>query len=202
MKHSWRIIGASLMLAFVTQSALGQGRPQGGGQGRGERPGREDFRPPGGGGDPIARALDADQDGVISAGEIANAAVALKALDVNNDGKLTVDEIRPRGRGFGRGEGPGGPGGPGGGGEGDFVERIMSNDGNGDGKITREELPERMQRMFDRIDADGDGFIVRAEVEQMSQRFGGGGGQRGPGGPGAQRGQRGGDRPDRPQRPQ
>ena len=46
--------------------------------------------------------------GSIDATEIANAAVALKTLDKNGDGKLTGDEIRPP-------RGPGGPGGPGGG---------------------------------------------------------------------------------------
>lgn len=53
---------------------------------------------------PIIAALDTNQDGVISALEIANAATALKTLDKNGDGKLTGDEyIPPR---------PGGPGGP------------------------------------------------------------------------------------------
>lgn len=44
---------------------------------------------------PIFRALDRDQDGVISADEIANATVALKTLDANGDGRLTPDEYRP-----------------------------------------------------------------------------------------------------------
>jgi hypothetical protein len=44
---------------------------------------------------PIETALDANGDGVIDAAEIANAAVALKKLDKNGDGKLTPDEYRP-----------------------------------------------------------------------------------------------------------
>lgn len=40
-------------------------------------------------------ALDSDQDGVVSAVEIANAAAALATLDANGDGQLTKDEIRP-----------------------------------------------------------------------------------------------------------
>ena len=40
----------------------------------------------------IVKALDANGDGVIDAGEIANASAALKTLDKNSDGKLTRDE--------------------------------------------------------------------------------------------------------------
>ena len=52
-----------------------------------------------------------------------------------------------------------------------FVERIMRNDRNGDGKVTKEELPDFLQRMFDRIDANGDGVIGESEAEKMSERF-------------------------------
>ena len=54
--------------------------------------------------------LDANHDGVIDETEIANASAALKTLDKNGDGKLTMDELmgpRPP-----RGEGPGHPPGP------------------------------------------------------------------------------------------
>ncbi len=47
--------------------------------------------------DPLMAALDTDEDGVLSATEIANAPAALAKLDVNHDGKLTSDEIRPAG---------------------------------------------------------------------------------------------------------
>ena len=40
-------------------------------------------------------ALDANNDGDLSAAEIANATTSLKALDLNADGKLTPDEYRP-----------------------------------------------------------------------------------------------------------
>lgn len=65
---------------------------------------------------PLMAALDANGDGVIDAQEIANAPTALKALDKNNDGKITRDELRPGGEGKGRkhgkkngGETPAGP---------------------------------------------------------------------------------------------
>lgn len=68
----------------------GGGGPGGGGPGpggSGPRGGRP--RPP------IDSALDADQDGVIDAREMANASAALKTLDKNQDGSLTMEEIRP-----------------------------------------------------------------------------------------------------------
>jgi hypothetical protein len=45
--------------------------------------------------DPVMLALDADGDRSLSPAEMANAAVSLKALDANSDGKLTSDELRP-----------------------------------------------------------------------------------------------------------
>ena len=80
----------------------GPGTPGGPG-GPGEGPGR---RPPVM--LPIIAALDANHDGVIDAKEIDNAPAALRTLDKNNDGQLSMDELRPA-------RGPGGPGGPGGG---------------------------------------------------------------------------------------
>ena len=74
----------------------GGGGPEGGGQ----------RQPP-----PLINALDANHDGVIDAAEIANAPAALKKLDKNGDGKLTMDEFRPpRPQGESGGGGPqGGP---------------------------------------------------------------------------------------------
>ncbi len=70
---------------------------------------------------PLLLALDADQDGEVSAAEIENAVAALKTLDKNNDGKLSSEELRPQ---FGFPGGRVGPGGPGDfgppGGPGDF----------------------------------------------------------------------------------
>ncbi|MHC4404468.1 MAG: efflux RND transporter periplasmic adaptor subunit [Planctomycetota bacterium] len=94
----------------------------------------------------------------------------------------------------GRRGGPGGHGGPGGGeGRGPGSGRsLMDNDKDGDGKVSRDEAPERMRDFFDRLDSNGDGFIDSAEIEEMRSRFGrgsgggppGGGSGRGRGGPG------------------
>jgi len=45
----------------------------------------------------VVATLDANHDGVIDAGEIANASRALKSLDKNADGRLSQEELR-RGR--------------------------------------------------------------------------------------------------------
>jgi len=70
-------------------------------------PDREGHHPPP---PPLIAALDANHDGVIDETEIANASTALKTLDKNGDGKLTMDELRPPRP---EGRGPGGPDGEG-----------------------------------------------------------------------------------------
>jgi hypothetical protein len=196
------------------QGGFGQGGPgqkgQKGGPGGqgGNFGGGEGFRPPQ---HPLELALDANNDGVIDAKELANAVTALKKLDKNGDGRITDDEFRPMrpGGGFGGpggqgggqggfggqgGKGPGGPGGKGQGGEpggpegqkgggqapkseGDFVSRLFQNDKNNDGKLTKSELPEAMQSIFERADTNRDGAIDRQEAgvlaERMKSRSGG-----------------------------
>ncbi len=44
-------------------------------------------------------------------------------------------------------------------------------DKDGDGRLTREELPEPLRRNFDRVDADGDGFISRGEDAAFRRRM-------------------------------
>jgi hypothetical protein len=45
---------------------------------------------------PLMAALDANHDGVIDETEIKNASEALRKMDKNGDGKLTLEELRPR----------------------------------------------------------------------------------------------------------
>ncbi len=88
-------------------------------------------RPPGGfiRMHPALSALDADQDGTVSATELANAGDALKSLDKDSDGKLSAEEMRPRMGGRG---GPGGPGGAGGRDPEEMVKSLMEFDQNSD----------------------------------------------------------------------
>ena len=140
---------------------------------------------------PILSALDADQDGTISAKELQNAAKVLGKLDKDNDGQLSREETRMN---FGPGGGPGGdrrgPGGPaeGQGNSDEMVKTLLGFDKNGDGKISKEELPERMQGMFERADANKDGFLSKEELIKVSAQSGRreGGGEKGGRGGGPQ----------------
>jgi Ca2+-binding EF-hand superfamily protein len=138
-----------------------------GGRGDGGRGGF--FRRP----NPIFQALDADGDDIISSAELRKAVAALKKLDADGDGSITLEEVSPQG----------GPGGPGGFDPEQMADRIMQQDKNGDGKLGLNEVDERTMQMFANADTNRDGAIDRAEIlaamEQMRQRFGAG-----PGGPG------------------
>jgi Ca2+-binding EF-hand superfamily protein len=136
---------------------------------------------------PLFAALDTNGDGVIDAEELAAATASLQKLDRNHDGKLTEDEVRPAfgGRGPGGPGGPGmrgGPGGPGGMSVDDIVARMMQFDKNADGKLSKDELPERMAGMMERGDVDKDGFLTRDELVKLAQA------QAARGGPGGERG--------------
>ena len=206
-------LAVGMMMAGDVLAQPPGGRPdgeRGGRRGRfeGERGGRR-FGGPGGPGGisrmlqalPLFAALDDDKDGEISSAEIENAVAALKTLDKNEDGKLSGEELRPEfGRGGfgaggpGRGGFGGGPGGPGGDPEA-MVDRLMEMDKNGDKKLAKDEVPERMQRVFENGDEDEDGLLTREELVEMAKQ------RRGRGGFGRTRGGQGRDRGDRPQRP-
>jgi EF hand len=129
---------------------------------------------------PVMAALDADQNGEISSDEIAKATQALKTLDKNSDGKLTMEEIRPNmdgmlpggrrpdGGGFGLGSGGTASGLPLAQSPTDKIDKIMDLDKNGDGRISKEEMPEGARRMLGKADADSDGFLTRDEIEKVA----------------------------------
>ena len=127
---------------------------------------------------PVLEAIDADKNGELSAEEIANAATALKTLDKNSDGKLDMAETRPNFEGMGRGFG-GPPGGGQGGGSEEMMNRLIAMDANKNGKLEKEEVPERMQSMFSRADKNEDGAIDKEEMTAMARERAGG--QGGPG---------------------
>jgi hypothetical protein len=65
------------------------------------------------------------------------------------------------------------------------INRLMEGDTNGDGKLAKDELPERARAGFEELDADKDGVLNSEEIRAMAALApeGRGGGGRGPGGP-------------------
>ena len=171
--------------AFILTLACCLGAQERGGRG---------FGPP----NLLFTTLDADHDGTVSAAEISNAPAALHTLDTNKDGKLTPDETRAamtfgRGQFGGRGDFGGRRGrGPEGAGQGgsdtteETVKTYMAFDENGDGKLQKSEVPERMQGIFERGDINKDGVLTvdelramaRAQSQQSAARGRGGEGER------------------------
>jgi hypothetical protein len=88
----------------------------------------------------------------------------------------------------------------------DIVERVMAFDKNKDGKVTRDELPERMQGLIARGDTNNDGALDRDEIRKLASApvgpgpggFGVGGFRAGPGPGGPAAGFRAGPGPGAP----
>lgn len=179
------LFGAALLVCLAQDSP----RPNGPSDG----PPRREGGPGGRGGmmrqHPLMVALDTDKNGTLSAAEIANAPAALKTLDANHDGQLNPEELRPN---FPEG----GRGGPRGDNSAEALNRLLAYDKNNDGKLTADELPERMRDLIARADEDKDGALSKEELTRFLSRQ-----PPGTGGP-----DRGGDRggrnapagPDRP----
>lgn len=72
----------------------------------------------------------------------------------------------------------GGPAGPGSGqaGAAQLTQRLMQADANGDGKLSREELPPQFGEIFPVIDTNKDGFLEESEILVLASTQGGGGG--------------------------
>ena len=143
---------------------------------------------------PILKVLDTDQDGTLSASEIANASKALIQLDKDGDGIISVEEMRPdlSKMPFGiAGAGPGENGQPN---SAMMVKMFERSDANGDGNLTGDEIPERMRERLKMIDKDGDGSISKSEFAAMAARMEDGQGKR----PGKDGNTGGGVKPKRP----
>ena len=178
----------SALLAFLflcSSAAMSQDNPRRSGDERPEGRGRGGLPGAGQGGPrfgmlPIMKALDTDQDGTLSAAEIQNASKALATLDKNGDGILSAEEMRPDPSMFGRPGQPGTPGAPGqpgrpgagGAPTGEMMTRMFeARDTDKDGKLSGDEIPERMRENVSRVDTNGDGAIDREEMQKAMARM-------------------------------
>jgi Ca2+-binding EF-hand superfamily protein len=101
---------------------------------------------------PALLAIDTNHDGKLSVEEIAAASVGLITLDKDHDGQLTSLEYLPS------------QSDPNANKPDETVQRLMALDRNGDGTLTKDEVPERMQGLFSRIDTNKDGKLTPDEI--------------------------------------
>lgn len=136
------------------------------------------------GGHPILGALDVDKNQELSAEEINNATNALKALDKNADGILNEKDLGRMGspRAGGQGGAPGrgasqrGSGGADAGKQvNNFADRLMAFDKNKNGKIEKDELPERMQAVMSNLDSNKDNVLDKQELDELRKAAAAGG---------------------------
>lgn len=109
-----------------------------------------------------------------------NAAEMIEKLDQDGDGVLNEEELqvlcdrlskfkdKMKGRMGKRGpkgeHGKRGPHGPG--------DKLKEADVDGDGKVSRDEMLDKVSKKFDEMDVDGDGYVTEAEVkEQMKAKM-------------------------------
>jgi Ca2+-binding EF-hand superfamily protein len=131
--------------------------------------------------DSLLALLDGNQDGELSGVEMDNAAAALRTLDKNGDGRLSGAEL---GRSSPRQQqettaAKGQAAAPNRKRQGNAGVRanLLALDADGDGKLSRSEVPGRMQRIFDRADTDKNGSLDRAEIDKFAQQLGPGRGR-------------------------
>ena len=98
-------------------------------------------------------------------------------IPVTQDYDLTVERDRLAGSVIDRRRGRAGRAGRGrGGGQGpgmmNMAERLGRMEQNGDGRLSKDELPAQLQRRFETLDTNGDGFLDQEELEAMASRFG------------------------------
>lgn len=185
--NGWKLLACAGLVAGLAGTVVGQ-EPRRGGRG-------------------LLEVLDRNGNGKLEPEEIDLAVASLRTLDKNKDGEITIEEIfGPEGT---PGRPPGRSGEPGG-----AVRRPQDVpdfgrlDTDGDGKISREEAPERIKDRFDEVDTNKDGYFDKDEqnelIQRMRERFQQGGprrpGQPGPGGgPESAEGEGGVEKPKRPE---
>ena len=150
----------------VTQSYAVHLKPDPyGGRALGRRGGGGAGRP----GQMIERLMEGDRngDGVLSLEELPERMrPRFSDLDESHDGVLDREELE---KGVQRRRLMQGAGGPGDGFN--MVDRMMRRDEDGDGKLSKGEVPPRMAERFDRMDSNQDGFLDQDELQAAADRM-------------------------------
>lgn len=110
---------------------------------------------------PVLAALDADRNGVLSTIEIAAAPAALTALDVNEDGLVSLDELRAPASNEGRRMIRVSSG----------LNLVLTLDANHDGEIQPMEIANAVSSLK-RLDLNSDGMITPDELRAALVRRG------------------------------
>lgn len=102
-------------------------------------------------------AMDANQDGKVSAAEHAAGAKAMfEKMDANHDGKVTAAEMTAAHKAI-TGQSAKKPDMP-------AADKIKAIDANGDGVLSAEEHAKGSAAMFAKMDANKDGFLSKEEM--------------------------------------
>lgn len=126
----------------------------------------------------LFQRLDANGDGKLSKDELPERfGQRIMQADADKDGVVTKEEFAEIAKQMG-----GGRGGPGG--QQDVGQLFARADKNGDGKLTKDELPGPLAERLMKADANGDGALTKAELEEARKKA--------PGRPGPGAGGRGG----------
>lgn len=105
----------------------------------------------------LQSALDKNKDAELSVEEIASAPASLQSLDKNKDAKLSGDELRP----------PPPPVGPT---VAEMVTRLMEFDGDGNGTLSKDELPDQLATIFTEADTNRDKILTNAELTTLVEK--------------------------------
>ena len=165
------IAGLLISLGSTSNAQEEKERPRGGPEERPRR-GSEQRSPGQSQTNSLFQVLDRNRDGKLQQSEIDMAVVILRRMDQNKDGDVSQDEIkslpprRPENSNQRRPDqqNPN---------QNRTTRRpsLETFDKDEDGKISKEEAPDRLKDRFDEVDTNSDGFIDKEEQTAMFEAF-------------------------------